>query len=373
MKILGIDTSLSVATIAILEDEKILGQMSLNVKNKHSETLMPIIKILMDTLKIKPKEIEKVVCGVGPGSFTGLRIGIATAKAFCYSNNIKAIPVSTLDLLATNIKYTDRLIVPIIDGKRNNIYVSTYKIENEIYKRKTSMEFTTIDLLMEKLKGQKVIFLGDGAIAYKDLIKENNFDIANDSELLSNAVNMTLYAIKHLKDEEVDVHNLKPTYLRKSQAERDYILKNIDNIPFIEMKENHINSVAEIEKNTFPTPWSKEAFFNELTNKVANYYVATFDDEVIAYGGMWIIEDCANITNIAIREEYKKMGLGKRLVKKLIEYAKSKECSGITLEVRVSNSIAIDLYKSLGFKIEGTRKAFYSDNNEDAHIMWYKF
>ncbi len=374
MKVLGIDTSLSVATVCVLDNDKILGEISVNVKNKHSETLMPIIKNLLDTVKIKPNEIKKVVCGIGPGSFTGLRIGIATAKAFAYSNNIKIIPMPTLTTLATNIKYTDKLIVPIIDGKRENIYYGTYKYINGTYKRIDAMAFTNINELLNKLEGKDAIFTGDGVVVYKDLIEKNDkFQIADNKHLLTNATNMTLYAIQNFIDEEVTANELKPMYLRKSQAERDYILKNIENIKYETMEHSHIDGVYEIEKNTFPMPWSKDAFIKELVNDIATYYVAVFDDEIVAYGGMWIVAGDANITNIAVREEYKKMGIGEKLVEKLINRAKNNNCTGITLEVRVSNNSAINLYKKKGFEIEGLRKKFYTDNNEDAHIMWLKF
>ncbi len=374
MKVLGIDTSLSVATVCVIDDDKILGEMSVNVKNKHSETLMPIIKNLLDIVKVKPKEIEKVVCGIGPGSFTGLRIGIATAKAFAYSNNIKVIPMPTLTALALNIKYTNKLIVPVIDGKRENIYYATYKIKNNIYKRVDAMAFTNINELLEKFKGEEVIFTGDGAVVYKDKIESyNNFEIANSNDVFANASDMTLYALKHFFNDEVAVNELKPMYLRKSQAERDYILKNIQNIKFELMRKEHIDGVYEIEKNTFPIPWTKDAFLRELHNDVASYCVAVFQNEVIAYGGVWIVAGEANITNIAVKEEYKKMGIGEKMVENLIDYAKKNNCTGITLEVRVSNSIAISLYEKKGFKIEGRRKEFYNDNKEDAYIMWLKF
>ncbi len=373
MKVLGIDTSLSVATVCVLDNNKVLGEMSVNVKNKHSETLMPIIKNLLDIIKVNPKEIEKVVCGIGPGSFTGLRIGIATAKAFAYSNDIKIIPMVTLSSLATNIKYTDKLIVSIIDGKRESVYYATYKIENDTYKRVHSFSFGNINDLLNDLKGEDAIFVGDGVVIYKELILAHRFNIAYDMLNVTNATNMTFYAMKNFIEDEVTADDLKPMYLRKSQAERDYILKNIDNINFEFMQEEHVAYVYEIEKNTFPIPWSKKAFINELSNKVATYYVATFDSEVIAYGGMWIVEGDANITNIAVREEYKKLGIGGKIIEKLVQYAKEKGCTGITLEVRKSNSIAINLYQKKGFKVEGTRKKFYTDNNEDALIMWLKF
>ncbi len=376
MKILSIDTSLTVATVSVIEDNNVLGSFNVNVKNKHSETLMPIIKNLLEITKVNPKEIEKVICGVGPGSFTGLRMGVATAKAFAYSNNINVIPVSTLDTLATNIKYTDKLIVSIIDGKRSNVYACSYKIKNNKLKRVSSMTFTNIDELLEKITKDNVeaIFVGDGALVYKELIEKNKkFCIANANDLLTNSTNMAFFAMENLIDEEVSAMDLKPMYLRKSQAERDYILNNINTLELIELNDTHIDEVAEIEKNTFPMPWSKDAFQKELDNKTAKYFVASFEGQVVGYGGVWNVSNEGFITNIAVREEFKKLGIGKKIVTKLIDYIKQDNGIGISLEVRVSNAIAIDLYKKLGFEIEGTRKNFYSDNNEDAYVMWNHF
>lgn len=368
MKVLGIDTSLSVATVALVDDEKILGEISVNVKNKHSETLMPIIKNLLDVTKTKPKEIEKIVCGVGPGSFTGVRIGVATAKAFAFSNNIKVIPVSTLDALACNIKYTDKKIVSIIDGKRNCVFTSSYKN----MKRESAQTFCDIEELLDSFGSDKnIIFNGDGAISYKNLILERNFQIAEEKDLFPSATNMIFFALENLQDEEISGKDLKPIYLRKSQAERDYFLKNIDEIKIEIMEEKHIDEVYEIEKNTFADPWSKNSFLTEiLANQSATYFVATFFDEVIGYGGIWTVAGDGSVTNIAVREEYKKMGVGQKIVASIIKQAKEKKCDLISLEVRVSNEKAIKLYEKNGFKIVGTRKEYYNDNGEDAFVMY---
>lgn len=130
-----------------------------------------------------------------------------------------------------------------------------------------------------------------------------------------------------------------------------------------------LDEIDQIEKDSFKEPWSKEAYEKEIHNPLATYLVITQEDEVVAYGGFWKIIDQGDINNIAVKKEYRNMGFGKMLMEALIEKAKEQKIKAITLEVRVTNKSAINLYKKLGFKEAGIRKKYYSDN-EDALIMW---
>ncbi|NLT96265.1 MAG: ribosomal protein S18-alanine N-acetyltransferase [Clostridia bacterium] len=140
------------------------------------------------------------------------------------------------------------------------------------------------------------------------------------------------------------------------------------------MELRDVKQVSEIEKKSFPSPWSAYAFVCELLdNAFANYFVLTQADDdntVIGYGGMWIILDEAHITNIAITPEYRGQRLGEILLNHMMTEAKAKGAVKMTLEVRVSNISAQKLYKRLGFLEAGIRKGYYLDNNEDAIIMW---
>lgn len=132
-----------------------------------------------------------------------------------------------------------------------------------------------------------------------------------------------------------------------------------------------VDEAYEIEKSSFITPWSKKEFENEITqNKMAIYVVALIGDEIVGYGGMWHVITEGHITNVAIKENYRKMGVGDLIVKHLIKIATEKEMIGLTLEVRVGNESAKKLYYKNGFVEEGIRKNYYEDTNEDAIIMW---
>ncbi|MFR4985946.1 MAG: ribosomal protein S18-alanine N-acetyltransferase [Lachnospirales bacterium] len=142
-------------------------------------------------------------------------------------------------------------------------------------------------------------------------------------------------------------------------------------IQILKMTKEHIKDVHKIEEDSFSIPWSEKAFYDELTkNKMAIYIVAKKDNEIIGYGGMWHVINEGHITNVAVKKEYRGKGVGSKIIGAFIDIAKEKEMIGITLEVRVSNDIAKNLYKKNGFIMEGIRKEYYEDNKEDAIIMW---
>lgn len=144
-------------------------------------------------------------------------------------------------------------------------------------------------------------------------------------------------------------------------------------IEIIPMTKKHIKEVAEIEKRCFTIPWSKKSFEDELTKNTFAIYVVAVDTEnksLAGYGGMWHVVNEGHITNIAVDPIYRQKGIGKLILNELIKIAYEKQMIGLTLEVRLNNEPAKNLYKELGFKLEGIRKEYYSDTKEDALIMW---
>lgn len=140
---------------------------------------------------------------------------------------------------------------------------------------------------------------------------------------------------------------------------------------FRAMRVEDINTICDIEKEAFPTPWTAGAFQNELSNNhFAHYLVMEVDGAIAGYAGMWVIMDEAHITNIAVRSMYRGKKLGERLLTELRRKANNRGAKRMTLEVRVTNRIAQNLYEKLGFRSVGVRKGYYTDNNEDALIMW---
>jgi len=142
-------------------------------------------------------------------------------------------------------------------------------------------------------------------------------------------------------------------------------------VKFRMMRCEDIPAICEIEAESFPTPWSEQTFASELTqNRFAHYIVMEFDGRIVGYGGMWVIFDEAHVTNIAVAARYRGRRLGTRLLAELGKRAHRLGAARITLEVRPSNTAARNLYAKFGFRPNGIRPGYYSDNGEDAIIMW---
>ena len=136
------------------------------------------------------------------------------------------------------------------------------------------------------------------------------------------------------------------------------------------MQETDIEAVVLIEQESFSIPWSKSAFIDEMSNEKAHYLVMEEDNRVIGYGGFWKILDEGHFTNLAITPEYRHRGLGKKLIEAMLNYGRTLGIDKVTLEVRETNENALRAYATLGFHIEGKRRRYYTNPDEDAMIMW---
>ncbi|MCL6449987.1 MAG: ribosomal protein S18-alanine N-acetyltransferase [Acetobacteraceae bacterium] len=137
------------------------------------------------------------------------------------------------------------------------------------------------------------------------------------------------------------------------------------------MEPRDIEQVVQIERAVYPSPWSPQAFYAEITeNLCACYITARAGPAVVGYAGMWVLLGEAHVTNVAVHPAYQRCGIGSRLLEELIERARLRGATRMTLEVRPSNAVALHLYEKYGFRQKGVRRNYYSDTQEDAIIMW---
>jgi len=148
-----------------------------------------------------------------------------------------------------------------------------------------------------------------------------------------------------------------------------------ESISYRKMTADDIDGVLKIEEEAFSLPWTRDAFLQEMTTNLHAYYVVAEneDKQIVGFCGMWLVMDESHITNVAVTERVKGKGIGEGLMREAIRVAKEHEVVLMTLEVRVSNTIAQNLYRKLEFKNGGIRKGYYSDNLEDALVMWVEF
>ncbi|APC38811.1 tRNA (adenosine(37)-N6)-threonylcarbamoyltransferase complex dimerization subunit type 1 TsaB [Clostridium estertheticum] len=227
MKILSLDSATQSATCAILDDNKVLGEITFNYKKQHSQILMPIIDELFKNTQMSIDDIDAFVASKGPGSFTGLRIGMATIKGLSQGTNKPFVTVSTLDSLAYNLAYTDGIICPILDALRDNVYTALYTFEDKKLNRISDYINISIDELITMLKDKDctISFVGDGTLKFKEKLITNlpNVSFAPDHLNLAKATSLGELGLKLLSNGTFDdIYASVPIYLRKPQAEREY-------------------------------------------------------------------------------------------------------------------------------------------------------
>ena len=225
MKVLAIETSGSNCSVAIATEDKIVADFSCNTGTTHSQNLMPMVDQALKFAELDLNEIDILSCSIGPGSFTGLRIGIASVKGMAQSLNKKVISVPSLLGLAYNVGYFDGITASVIDARNNNVYSALYNF-NEKPEMIGDYISDSIDVLIEKLKtyNSKILFVGDGAVSYKDrFINEfgENAYFAPYHLNYQSAISIAKASIDKANNGEYDDYNtIHPLYLKKSQAER---------------------------------------------------------------------------------------------------------------------------------------------------------
>lgn len=227
MIILSVDSSSSTATCALVKEDKILGEINLNDKKEHSVILMDLIDSLLSRCNLTLDDVDGFAISEGPGSFTGLRIGMATIKGLAFGSNKPCLAISTLDTLAYNAINFNGIICPIMDALRGNVYTNLYKNNNGKLEAMSEANCLSIEELVSilKEKNEPIIFLGDGLVKHKDYLLENlnNLSFAPLNSNYPKASSLGELALQLFNSGETqELNKIAPVYLRKSQAEREY-------------------------------------------------------------------------------------------------------------------------------------------------------
>lgn len=230
MKIFAVDTSAKSASVALVENGEIKGEYFINTMLTHSETLMPMVDLLFKSVRFEPKDIDFFAVNCGPGSFTGLRIGIAAVKGMAFAMNKPCVAVSTLESMAYNLSLENSVICAVMDARCSQVYNALFNVENGEITRICEDRALQIDELMSELKNikQKIILVGDGAkLCYEKMSLEfENIEIAPENVRYQKASSTAFAAEKYVQSGEiVTCAQLMPTYLRLPQAQRELLSK----------------------------------------------------------------------------------------------------------------------------------------------------
>lgn len=231
MRIIALDSSGLVATVAILENDQTLAEYTVNYKKTHSQTLLPMLDEIVKMIEFDMTTIDAIAVAGGPGSFTGLRIGAATAKGLGLALKKPLIHIPTVDAMAYNLYGNTGLICPIMDAKRNQVYTGLYRFENGEFRVIEKQMAISLMELIDKLNcyNEKVTFLGDGVPVYKKQLEttlavEHYFAPAHLNRQRATAVGVL--GMKYFEEGKVEsAAEHAPDYLRLSQAEREKLEK----------------------------------------------------------------------------------------------------------------------------------------------------
>lgn len=404
MLILALDSSGKSLSIALREDGRLIAERYLNLGYTHSQTLMPQLLSLLKESSKDFVDLSAIAVCQGPGSYTGIRIGLTTAKTLAWALKIPLYAFSSLEILRFSFIPLNKFILPCIDARRGRCFSECYRGSKVILPQANR----SVVELLEELKdifyaGRKeipdVYLVGDAASEImreseqlKDLEKHIKLGVLTDdlSELRASKL-AHLAEISYSEGNRPGWQQAKADYASPTQAERvrkEY-LKSIKIRPAIPAD---LDELEKIENSCFPTPWSRKALADQLSpeNKYAHLYVAYEENEedfgrtemekasdgtekiskkILAYGGFLRHIDEGDILNIAVLPEVRRKGIARKLLRFILAEANSMGIERLILEVRESNLPAQELYKSMGFKVCGRCKNYYDKPREDALLM----
>lgn len=227
MKVLGIDSSGMVASVAVVEDMQMLAEYTIDYKKTHSQTLLPMLDEVAKMIELDLAQIDVIAVAAGPGSFTGLRIGSATAKGLGLALKKPLVSVPTLEGMAYNFCGSDHLICPMMDARRSQVYTGIYEFDGNTLKRVEDQMAVTISEILGKLNqmGRKVILSGDGVQVYRDIIEKEltvPYIVAPAHLNRQRAGAVAALGLQYAKEGKTETAmEHQPDYLKLSQAERE--------------------------------------------------------------------------------------------------------------------------------------------------------
>ena len=388
MRVLAIDSSGLTATVAVVEETQTVAEYTINYKKTHSQTLLPMIDEVVKMTELDLGTIDAIAVAGGPGSFTGLRIGSATAKGLGLALNKPLIHVPTVDGLAYNVFGCEDIICPIMDARRNQVYTGIYTFSKKAGEKEgrnlvepvfqvIKMQMAvSIEELAERLNRYRrpVVFLGDGVPVYENVLAEKltvPYSFAPAYMNRQRAAVVGTLAIQYYKSgkfETAEEH--RPDYLRVSQAERERAQREKEaEIIVRELKVEDSAAVAEMEQQIFSDPWSEKSVMETVQQKQSVCFAAEKAGHILGYLLVYHAADEAEIARIAVQKEARRQGAAGKLMQALEHYCEEHKMEKLLLDVRESNEAARSFYTKNGFVEDGIRQGFYVNPSEDAVLM----
>lgn len=358
MKILAINTSGNLAEVSIKDDKKLTKN---KINSPYSENIMGTIQQTLKDANLSVSDIDCFGVVTGPGSFTGIRIGMAVVKGLICGLNKKCIAINSFELISYNIKDSD--FVVLCDSGNADTYYAIFK-DGLVQE----MGFGTIDDIKKfaQPKGLKIYFSSAEKEKFFGVDGLTQVDVSPDT-----LANLT-YKLA-LDNNFVLLEKLSPVYIKLSQAEVGLEQKLKQNLSFRDANANDVNALSVIDEQCFDGAerYDINSFKEEIAEPSKHYIVALFGNLVIGYVGVQTLGEELNLLKIAVLPQYRRLGIGFKLLGLSFDYKIKNNLTNYFLEVRESNVSAQKLYQKFGFKTKSKREKYYS-NGETALVMFAK-
>ena len=387
MRVLAIDSSGLTATVAVVEEEQTIAEYTINYKKTHSQTLLPMIDEMVRMTEVDLSAVDAIAVAGGPGSFTGLRIGSATAKGLGFALGKPLVSVPTVDAMAYSVYGCEDVICPIMDARRSQVYTGIYTFVPETaaedshemryrFKVVRVQMAVSVEELIRRLNvyGKRVVFLGDGVPVYRDMLAEGlkvPYFFAPSYMNRQRAAAVGALGIRYYQEGRYETAaEHKPEYLRMSQAERERTQREKNAVPEVRgMTMEDGAAVAEMEHQLFPDAWSEKSVLETLEQPDTICLMAEKAGRAAGYLLAYTVAGEVEIARIAVAKELQRQGVARTLLDELETLCKSRGVRKILLDVRAGNAAARALYTKAGFAEDGIRQRFYDDPTEDAVLM----
>ena len=387
MRVLAIDSSGLTATVAVVEEEQTIAEYTINYKKTHSQTLLPMIDEMVRMTEVDLSAVDAIAVAGGPGSFTGLRIGSATAKGLGFALGKPLVSVPTVDAMAYSVYGCEDIICPIMDARRSQVYTGIYTFVPETaaegshemryrFKVVRVQMAVSVEELIRRLNvyGKRVVFLGDGVPVYRDMLAEGlkvPYFFAPSYMNRQRAAAVGALGIRYYQEGRYETAaEHKPEYLRMSQAERERTQREKNAVPEVRgMTMEDGAAVAEMEHQLFPDAWSEKSVLETLEQPDTICLMAEKAGRAAGYLLAYTVAGEVEIARIAVAKELQRQGVARTLLDELETLCKSRGVRKVLLDVRAGNAAARALYTKAGFAEDGIRQRFYDDPTEDAVLM----
>jgi tRNA threonylcarbamoyl adenosine modification protein YeaZ/ribosomal-protein-alanine acetyltransferase len=381
MVVLALETISRAGSVALWRDGTCASLVG-DPGRSHAERLPGELTGLLDAHGLSTRDVSLLGVVTGPGSFTGLRVGVATVQGLAMAGRIQAIGVPTLDALLTTWRLDREETVPLVaclDGQRGEVFLTAIEARAGLPLSACRVLVPPMVATPEEAAGRiadavdpetRVVMVGDGAVKY-----QQTFAAALPGAEIGPAPRPLAEAAAALSVERAAEagapHALRAVYIRRP----DVVIARERRSRWTIRRASgqaDLGAVAQLQHRVFTNPWNAESIRWELENTdVARLYLLSDENgAVVAFCACWIVADELHINSIAVDPDYRRQGLGRMLVTHVLSEASSAGAQAATLEVRASNAPARALYESLGFRAEGTRRDYYREPREDALILW---